>query len=143
MALATWQDVESRLLGRTLSPDEQATVTIWIEDLSSDIRKRIPDVDARVAEDPDFANTVKRVITASIKRVLDNPKGLRQRTVSIDDYSTTETVDTTASSGALFVSDEDWGLLTPATASEAFTIRPYGAPDSPRQWLSTDLWSPL
>lgn len=126
--LATWQDVQSRLLGRTLTVPEQDTVTVWIGDLESDIRIRIPDVDDRILEDPNFGNRIKRVITAVVKRVLDNPKGLRQSTVSIDDYSRTETVDTTGSSGVLGFSDLDWAELLPITSGDAWTIMPFGAP---------------
>lgn len=143
MALATWQDVELRLLGRTLTEPEQVTVTAWIGDLESDIRARIPDAEERAAVESDFANSLKRVIAASVKRVLDNPKGLRQSTVSIDDYSRTETVDTTSSSGALYISDEDWALLIPASAGDAFTIRPVGLASTAGYWSSPDTWSPL
>lgn len=128
MVLATWQDVESRLLGRSFTVPEQETVTVWIDDLESDIRRRIPDVDAQVLADPSYGNVIKRVISAVVKRVLDNPKGLRQSTVSIDDYSRTETVDTTGSSGVLGFSLDDWEALLPITSGDAWTITPYGQP---------------
>ena len=121
--LATWQDVQDRLLGRILTVPEQATVSVWIGDLSADIRQRIPDVDAQVAASEDFARTVKRVIAGAIKRPIDNPKGLRQSTVSVDDYSKTETVDTTGSSGKLQLSDDDWDVLLPASSGDSFSIR--------------------
>lgn len=121
--LATWNDVQARLLDRTLTEPQQATVTVWIGDLSADIRQRIPDVDDQVAASADFAKTVKRVIAGTIKRVLDNPKGLRQSTVSVDDYSRTETVDTTGSSGKLQLSDDDWDDLMPAASGDSFSIR--------------------
>ena len=53
--LATWQDVQARLLDRTLTVPQQATVGVWIGDLSADIRLRISDVDAQVAASEDFA----------------------------------------------------------------------------------------
>lgn len=121
--LATWNDVQARLLDRTLTAPQQATVTVWIGDLSSDIRQRIPDVDDQVAASEDFAKTVKRVIAGAVKRVLDNPKGLRQRTVSVDDFSSTETVDSTGSSGKLQLSDDDWDDLLPASSGDSFSIR--------------------
>lgn len=126
--LATWQDVQSRLLGRTLTVPEQETVTVWIGDLESDIRFRIPDVDAQILADPNFGTRIKRVIFKAIKRVLDNPKGLRQSTVSIDDYSRTETVDKAGSSGELGFTEDDWEELLPVTSGDAWTITPYGAP---------------
>lgn len=126
--LANWQDIQDRLLDRTLTVPQQATVTVWIGDLESDIRHRIPDVDDLIAADPNFGTVIKRVIFKAIKRVLDNPKGLRQSTVSIDDYSRTETVDKTGASGEIEFSETDWEALLPSTSGDAWTITPYGAP---------------
>ena len=126
--LANWQDIQDRLLDRTLTESQQATVTVWIGDLESDIRRRIPDVDAQIVADPNFGTVIKRVIFKAIKRVLDNPKGLRQSTVSIDDYSRTETVDKTGASGEIEFSESDWESLIPSTSGDAWTITPYGAP---------------
>lgn len=126
--LATWGDVQDRLLDRTLTVSQQTTVGVWIGDLSADIRQRISDVDAQVGASEDFAKTVKRVIAGAIKRVLDNPKGLRQSTVSVDDYSKTETVDTTGSSGKLQLSEDDWDDLLPASSGDAFSIRLVATP---------------
>lgn len=124
--LANWQDIQDRLLDRTLTESQQATVTVWIGDLESDIRRRIPDVDAQIVADSNFGTVIKRVIFKAIKRVLDNPKGLRQSTVSIDDYSRTETVDKTGASGEIEFSETDWESLIPSTSGDAWTITPYG-----------------
>ena len=124
MTYATVEDVVARY-GRTLTPGESAQVVEWLEDLSSDVRVRIPDIEARMILSLDYARLVKRVIAETIGSKLRNPEGLRQRTVSIDDYSETKTVDVANSSGRLWISDEDWSLLLPATAGEAFTINPW------------------
>jgi hypothetical protein len=140
--LVSVSDVESRLMGRTFTPEESAVIAVWIEDLEADIRTRITALDT-LAADPLYLSTVKRVVSASIKRVLDNPKGLRQMSVSIDDYTRSETIDSTASAGLLYIADDDWGLLVPALEGDAFTIRPYGASDQDRVWTSTTSWEPL
>lgn len=124
MTYATVEDVVARY-GRTLTEGESTQVGEWLEDLSSDVRVRIPDVALRMVESTDYARLVKRVIAETIASKLRNPEGLRQRTVSIDDYSETKTVDVTNSSGRLWISDEDWSLLLPATAGDAFTITPW------------------
>lgn len=126
--LAAWQDIQDRLLDRTLTASQQNTVTVWIGDLEGDIRHRIPDVDAKITADPNFGKVIKRIIFKAIKRVLDNPKGLRQSTVSIDDYSRTETVDKTGASGEIEFSESDWENLIPSTAGESFSIRVGGLP---------------
>lgn len=120
-------DVESRLMGRTFTTEEAAVIAVWIEDLEADIRTRISTLDA-LASDPLYLSNLKRAVTSSIKRVLDNPKGLRQMSISIDDYVRSETIDSTASAGLLYISDDDWGLLVPALEGDAFSIRLGGSP---------------
>jgi len=125
VALANPDDVKKRL-GRALTTSEVEQVNEWVLDLEADIRARVPDVD-QLIDDPDtgeaYARTVRRVIAETIVAKLKNPKGLRQSTVSIDDYSRTETVDVANSSGRLTITDEDWALLIPAQEGDGFTIR--------------------
>lgn len=126
MTYTTIEDVVARY-GRTLTAGELGQVGEWLEDLSSDIRVRIPDVQEQMVA-PDYARVVTRVIAETIVSKLLNPERLRQRTVSIDDYSETKTIDSTNSSGRLSISDEDWALLLPATSGDAFTIRMVATP---------------
>ena len=127
MAYATVSDVEVRY-GRTLTAGEAAQVTAWIDDLESEILERIPDLEDLITDGRPTAATLKRVISAAIIRKLQNPSGLRTRTVAIDDYSTTETVDSANSAGYLGLTDDEWSLLLPGSSGDAFTITPYGAP---------------
>ena len=127
MPYATVSDVEVRF-GRTLTDAESAQVSAWIEDLEAEILERIPALDLLIAAGRPTVGTLRRVISAAIVRKLQNPSGLRQRTVSIDDYSTTETVDASNSAGYLGLTAGEWELLLPGISGEAFTIRPDGAP---------------
>lgn len=127
MAYATVSDVEVRY-GRTLTTAEAAQVTAWIDDLESEILERIPALEALILLGRPTLGTLKRVISAAIIRKLQNPSGLRTRTVAIDDYSTTETVDSANSAGYLGLTDDEWSLLLPGSGGGAFTITPFGAP---------------
>ena len=127
MAYATVSDVEVRY-GRTLTTAETAQVGAWIDDLEAEILERIPALEALIVLGRPTAATLKRVISAAIIRKLQNPSGLRTRTVAIDDYSTTETVDAANSAGYLGLTDDEWSLLLPGSSGDAFTITPYGAP---------------
>jgi len=120
-------DVEVRY-GRTLTTAEAAQVTAWIDDLEAEILERIPALEALVLLGRPTLGTLKRVISAAIIRKLQNPSGLRTRTVAIDDYSTTETVDSANSAGYLGLTDDEWSLLLPGSGGGAFTITPFGAP---------------
>lgn len=126
-ALVTPADVQARLMNKTFTADESAVVTFWIEDLEADIRARISDLDA-LAQESAYLSTLKRVITSAVKRVLDNPRGLRQMSVTMDDYTRSETIDSTASAGLLYIADEDWSLLVPALDGEAFSVRTVATP---------------
>jgi len=137
MTYADVSDVEVRY-GRILTASEAAQVAAWIDDLEAEINERVPNLyDLIIAGRPTSA-TVKRVITAAVIRKLHNPEGLRTTTVAIDDYSTTKTADSSNSAGLLGLTDEEWSLLLPGSSGDAFTIRPYGAPDyiAPDVWLS-------
>lgn len=138
MTYTTIEDVVARY-GRTLTAGETTQVDEWMQDLSADIRLRIPDVWERMLLSNDYSRLVVRVIAETIIAKLRNPEGLRQRTVSVDDFSETKTIDSTNSSGRLSISDDDWTLLLPATSGDAFTIRTMPAPGyadgwNPRWW---------
>lgn len=128
MAYATVADVEVRY-GQSLSVAQTAQVTKWIGDLEAEILERIPNIaDLIVLGRPTVA-TLERVISVAIIRHLNNPKGLKSRVVSIDDYSETEQpwIHGTPGGGPE-LSDEDWAKLLPGSSGEAFSIRPWGAP---------------
>jgi len=127
MAYATVSDVEVRY-GRTLTASESAQVTAWVEDLQAEIFERIPNLEALILLGRPTEATLKRVISSAIIRKLDNPKGLKSRTVAIDDYSTTEQPWIEGSAGALDLTDDEWSKLLPGSSGDAFTIRPFGAP---------------
>ena len=127
MAYTTVNDVEVRG-NRAFTAGESAQVSVWIDDLEADILERIPTLADLIVAGRPTVTTIKRVVSGAILRKLDNPKGLRSRTVAIDDYSTTEVSDTANSAGWLGLTDDEWNLLLPGVSGEAFTIRPYGAP---------------
>lgn len=137
MAYATVEDVEVRF-GRALTGAEREQAAAWISDVEVEIRERIPNLDDLIAAGRPSAGTVLRVVAAVVIRKLQNPEGLRQRTVSIDDYSRTDTVDTQNSDGWLGLTDREWNLLLPGASGDAFSIRPFYAPGYyrtvPEEW---------
>lgn len=125
--LVTSDDVQDRLLNKTFTADESRVINKWIGDLLAEIRLGISDLD-ELAEDANYVATLQRMITASVKRVLDNPRGLRQMSISIDDYTRSETVDSTSSAGLLYLTDDEWSQLVPALEGDSFSIRLGGSP---------------
>lgn len=123
MAYATWNDVEKRF-DRDLTEREKIQVTEWIEDLEAEILGRIPNLAALIADGKLQARTVTKIMAAAVIRVLRNPDG--KLTERIDDYSWTRSANT--ATGALGLLDSEWDELTPQSATDAFTIRPYYEP---------------
>ncbi len=76
------------------------------------IRLRVPDIDARIATDPNLAVVVRGVVAEAARRVLSNPDGWREE--SIDDYRRVR--DVVVSSGALYVSEAELASLRPPAA---------------------------
>lgn len=128
MVYATVSDVEVRY-GRTFAGAELAQVTTWIGDLEAEINERIPTLAVLIVAGRPTLDTLKRVISQAIIRHLDNPKGLKSRTVAVDDYSTTEQpwVQGTPGGGPE-LSDEEWAKLLPGSSGDAYSIMPWGAP---------------
>lgn len=127
MAYTTTADVEVRLM-RPLTTAETDAVGAWIDDLEAEIRQRIPDLADRITAGTVLVTTIKRVVSQAVIRVIRNPEGLRTVTTGIDDATETRTVDSSLSSGALFMTSDEWDLILPTVSGDAFTIRPYGAP---------------
>ena len=142
MAFVNITDVQVRL-GRALTVAEEAQVEAWIEDLEAIVLQRVPDLQERIDSGAISSAIVRSVLCSAIIRVMRNPGGLRQRTESIDDYSLTETVDSSLSTGALYLTDEEWGLLLPVVSGGAFSTRFYGEPDCRSGWwVHPDQWVP-
>lgn len=142
MSYVTVPEIAARI-GRALTDLEAAQVNAWIEDLDALVYQRMPDLDDRIARGEPNVAVVRLVYAQAIRRILLNPKGLRQYTESIDDYSVTETVDSALSSSALYLTDDEWAMLSPASAGDAFTIRSHGAPDYTSDWRDTTTWVPI
>lgn len=122
MALATVNDVATRL-GRSFAEgSETAQVEAWISDVEAMISARIPDINERLESGILSAHVVSAVIANSVIRKVKNPDGKQNE--RIDDYSYGLTSD--AARGELFLTDDEWSLLLPGAVTGAFTIRPYG-----------------
>lgn len=131
---ATVADLESRW--RPLSAQETINGQTFLDDVWRMLRRRLPDLETRIAADEDLREDVVRVMATAVLRVMKNPDGKRQE--SIDDYSWTR--DQAVSAGLLYVSEDEWADLDPGAGSAgAFSITPYGSTGStqPDPWVST------
>lgn len=102
----------------------------WAELL---IKRRFPDLTKLDAE------AIIMVESAAVARVLRNPDGTRQESLS-GEYQ--RTIDRSSSDGVLRILDEEWALLTPESdgdASGAFSIDTVGRAGAHIPWCSMNL----
>lgn len=105
---------------RPLTAAEEVTAQGLIDEATILLRVLVPAVDSM------DESLVRFVAVRMIRRVMKNPDGYRVRNESIDDYSDGGTIDSSLSTGELYVSDQELGWLgiTPASATKrAFEIR--------------------
>ncbi|AYN57865.1 head-tail adaptor Ad1 [Arthrobacter phage Faja] len=114
-------------------------IYVWPEDVAAGWRP-LTEAESKVAEDqigaalvllgalvPDLAaqseDLVKLVIVKMVRRVLKNPDGYRIRNASIDDYTEGGTIDSSLSTGELYVSPEELKWLGARGTGRAFEVR--------------------
>ena len=114
MAVSVSQyDIERRW--RPLTTTEAATIQGKSDDAWTRIVATIPGIEANLATAAVTEATVKSVMVSMIVRVLKHPDSARTVQQSIDDSSESRTLDQAVSSGELYVTDYEAGLLTPST----------------------------
>lgn len=139
---ATSADLVARSL-RTLTDQEKTVGTTLLEDAWNIIVSRVPSAETRLSDsgfDQRFSALVVQIECAMVLRVLNNPDG--KRSESIDDYQ--YQLDQAVSTGALYLSDAEYDLLTSrdATSDTAFTIKPSGW-QKEGYWAAPDWWQTL
>lgn len=137
MTFASITDVSTRL-GRPISDAlEVAQVTAWLEDVEAIILSRIPELPVAVTDGRPTLSTVVMVEANAVIRKIKNPDGKVAERVDDYDYRLNEN----SRKGELFLTDEEWALLTPDGPDGAFTIRPYRTNEC-GWWVHPDVWVP-
>lgn len=124
MTYAVIADVSTRLGRPILDALEVAQVNAWLGDVEALILARIPNLAELVTAGDPTADLVKSVEANAVIRKIKNPNGYVSE--GVDDYN--YRLNENARKGDLFLTDDEWDLLTPSGSSAAFTIRPYGVP---------------
>lgn len=119
-------DLQNRSL-RTLTAQEISVGSILLGDAWTILMTRVSGLDTRVEAIPTDVKLkalVVQIQCAMVLRVLNNPDGKLSETS--DDY--TYRLDAAVSTGALYASDAEVGLLAAgdSVSDGAFTIKPYG-----------------
>jgi hypothetical protein len=107
---AEYSDVQS--IWRALTDDEIIRVSARISEASQMIRDEVPlvngmDVDERILSGALSAVTVRNVVVSMVERVVVPARFVRQSSVAVDDGSHSETIDSSVSSGEMFISSNE------------------------------------
>lgn len=115
MVTITHEDIAGQW--RPLSAAEQAVVQglaaqAWVRMLA---HPRLRDLEDRLAANPPtvHTDTVQSVLASMVIRVLKNPDSARQISKSHDDWSRSQTLDSSISTGELYVNEAELSLLDP------------------------------
>jgi len=135
---AVLDDVSTRLGRPITAPDEVAQVNAWIGDAESLVLARIPDLEARVVDGAPTVAVVAMVVANAVIRKIKNPDG--KVSEGVDDYNYRYNEQTRK--GELFLTDEEWALLTPASSASAFSTRPGFESFRDGTWVHPDVWVP-
>jgi hypothetical protein len=103
---AATDDVELRW-GRKATPEEDELITTRLGDVERMIRRRIPDLDARVAAGTINLDDLIQVQADVVLRLVRNPDGY----VSETDGDYTYQLSQKAASGVLELTPEEWAIL--------------------------------
>lgn len=93
-------------------------LTALIDKAERRIADKIPSLAARVASGDVQTATVQGVIEDMVLRVVKNPRSLR--TLGLDDFQAT--IDSSVSTGMLYITDDEIGLLSPRVRSRVGSI---------------------
>lgn len=127
MAWTTAQDVIDAWIGDD-APDDLWKLQKWIDKAEREIRRRVPDLQARIDVEADLIPPVDDLLldaidvtVAMVTRVFRNPRGTRQKSVTTGPFSEQETFGGN-NPGLLELTDEELSKLQGTAYSGAFTI---------------------
>jgi len=106
MSLATFEDVQDRYY-RELTPEDRRLVETRLKDAEEKIRLTIQDLDYQIEQNPALADTVIRVTSDAVIRLIQNPEGY----TSESDGNYSYELQRDLARGKLSITDEEWADL--------------------------------
>lgn len=120
----TTSDLEARW--RPLSQQEEVNGQAALDDAWAVLLFYASSVEAQIAAGSLSVDLVKAIVCAMVLRAVRNPDGARTRSVSIDDYTESFTLDSAVSTGSLYLSDDELRWLgATRRRSGSFTMGSY------------------
>jgi hypothetical protein len=124
------------------APKHDETIQIWLDRAERMIRRRVPDLETRIGEEPevnqDLLDTARDVVITMTTRVFRNPEGIRQNNMTTGPYTESRTYGGDVPGELILTENELADLREVETGGKAFTIdtTPAGAGEvHPAWWL--------
>ena len=126
VAYAYAADVAAR---RPLTTEETYSASVDLDRVSALMRQHSPNLDARIAANPDLGLIAAGIAVDAVLRVLDNPRGVVAETVGPWSFRRSDAV----ADGWLYLTAQELAQLNSGDAAPrgAFTIRPGPNPAIP------------
>lgn len=114
---ATTADIEARW--RPLTTAETTVATTRLADAWRLLKRLVPDLETRMATDPDLEADAVQALAEAVMVVLRNPEGIRRGTVQVDDASRSYEYDSGDGGGLSFTDAQIAALSGDADSSDA------------------------
>lgn len=140
-------DVTDAWIGED-APTDTTLLKVWIDKAEREIRRRVPDLQARIDAEAeatpastDLVAAAVDVTVAMVIRVFRNPDGARQKQWTTGPLSESMTVGGD-NPGTLYITDDEFASLQAVVVSGAFTIDliPTTSPFSP-SYVPVNPWA--
>lgn len=119
------------------APTDLAKVQRWIEKAEREVRRQVPDLQARITADTtgELLETTRDVVVAMVTRVFRNPEGIRQTSVVTGPFTGSKTYGGDVP-GGLELTDQELAKLQGNKSGGAFSIDliPSTSPYHPEAW---------
>jgi hypothetical protein len=118
----TVSDIENEW--RPLSDAEKAVIPGKSANAWTRIKADTRDIEEKMSASPEIVSldVVHSVMVSMIIRVLKNQQSARQISKSMEDWSKSVTLDSSVSSGEMYVSDYEHGLLNPSSGIPEYSM---------------------
>lgn len=125
MAWVTPAEFKAAWIGED-APQNDETIQIWLDRAERMIRRRVPDLETRIGEDPDIDEdllaTAQDVVITMTTRVFRNPEGIRQNNMTTGPYTESRTYGGDVPGELVLTAGELSDLRQEEAGRKAFTV---------------------
>ena len=118
------------------APTDLAKVKRWIDKAEREVRRQVPDLQARITADTtgELLETTRDVVVAMVTRVFRNPEGIRQTNVTTGPFTNSKTYGGDVPGALELTADELAALQGQKGGAFSIDLIPSTSPYHPEAW---------